>query len=103
MTIREERERLLKAADYRCQCANEPGQAECGKQPHTELKKRCPNGAFVQVTEPNGDESVLCYDCYEDRQKVPGRKAKAAKAERAADYAARQTSLLDLITEEDDQ
>lgn len=99
---REEREQLLAAAGYVCQCDNAPGRAECGKH-HVTLEKRCTNGAFVLVTEPNGEKAVLCHDCNEDRAKVPARKAKAAKAARVADYAARQTSLLDMLTEEDDQ
>lgn len=98
MNIREEREQLIRAADYRCQCDNEAGRAECGKA-HAALGRRCTNGAFVLASEPDGRKVVLCHDCVDDRAKFPARRARAAKKARAAEYAAAQTSLLDLLPE----
>ena len=98
MNVGGEREQLIRAADYRCQCDNEAGRAECGKA-HAALGRRCTNGAFVLATEPDGRKVVLCHDCDEDRAKAPGRRARADKKARAAKYAAAQTSLLDLLSE----
>lgn len=92
-------ERLLAANEWRCMCDNAEGRAQCSK-PHAFVpfgRTRCPHGAFVLVTEPDGSLAVICRDCEADRAKTARRIKREAKAARAKAYAEAQLNLFDLI------
>lgn len=92
-------EQLLAANGYRCMCDNSEGRAQCSK-PHTAMpfgRTRCPHGAFVLVTEPDGTLAVICRDCEADRAKTGRRIEREAKAARAKTHAEAQTSIFDLL------
>ena len=98
---RAEYERILTSHDYRCMCDNAEGRAQCSN-PHTNMPlghTRCPHGAFVLVTEPDGSLAVLCRDCEANRLKTARRVKREAKAARAKAYAEAQISILDLLAE----
>lgn len=94
-------ERIGTEQGWRCMCDNAEGRAQCGK-PHAFVpfgRTRCGHGAFVLVTEPNGELAVICRDCEADRAKTARRIKREAKAARAKAYAEAQISILDLLAE----
>jgi hypothetical protein len=82
-------------------CDNSEGRATCSN-PHTAMPAghtRCPHGAFVLATEPDGTLTVICRDCEANRAKTARRVKREAKAARAKAYAEAQISILDLLAE----
>lgn len=98
---RETYDRLCQAAAWRCQCDNAEHRARCSRA-HAAMPgayTRCPNGAFVLVTEPDGTMAVICRDCEADRAKTARRAKREARAARARAYAEAQLDLFDLLNE----
>lgn len=98
-------DRIGNANGWRCMCDNTEGRAQCSK-PHTVMPlshTRCPHGAFVLVTEPDGSQAVICRDCEADRAKTARRIKREAKAARAKAYAEAQLDLFDLVAEQEAQ